>query len=128
MVKPNSVNTPELFTRLWVHETSRVFADRLVSLEDRIWFQDAVYELVGRAFKMTWTRDDLFRQSIVFSDILKLEAANIYYEEVTEKRKIIVKALEDKQDEYVFATNDRLDLVFFDDALEHILRIARIFR
>lgn len=26
------------------------------------------------------------------------------------------------------STNDRLDLVFFDDALEHILRIARIFR
>jgi dynein heavy chain len=38
MVKPNSANTPEVMTRLWMHETSRVFSDRLVSLEDRVWF------------------------------------------------------------------------------------------
>lgn len=29
MVKPQSVNTAESLTRLWIHETSRVFADRL---------------------------------------------------------------------------------------------------
>jgi dynein heavy chain len=28
----------------------------------------------------------------------------------------------------LFTTNDRLDLVFFDDALEHVLQITRILR
>lgn len=77
---------------------------------------------------MSWTREEIFKQNIVFSDILKLESVNVYYEDVTEKRKIIAKALEDKQDEYVFASNDKMDLVFFDDAIDHILRISRIFR
>jgi dynein heavy chain len=55
MVKPNSVNTPEALTKLWVHESQRVFADRLISVDDRTWFQNTAYELVGRCFKMGWT-------------------------------------------------------------------------
>lgn len=46
MVRPNSVNSAEMLARLWCHETSRVFADRLVCVEDRLWFQDATYHLV----------------------------------------------------------------------------------
>lgn len=38
MVKPSSMNNPDVFARLWIHETSRVFGDRLVSTEDRMWF------------------------------------------------------------------------------------------
>ena len=72
-------------------------------------------------------KDDI-TNNILFSDILKLEAANVLYEEVTEKRKVIVKSLQDKLDDYIMATNDKMELVFFDDALEHILRISRIFR
>lgn len=96
MVKPNSVNTPEALTKLWMHECSRVFCDRLVSSQDKEWFNDTLYELVTRVFKMGWTKEDIFKQNILFSDILKLEAINVYYEEVTEKKKIIVKALEEK--------------------------------
>lgn len=66
--------------------------------------------------------------TVLFSDILKLEAANILYEDVSEKRKVIMNALYDKLSDYVMETNDKMELVFFDDALEHILRIARIFR
>lgn len=72
-------------------------------------------------------KDDI-TSNILFSDILKLEAANVLYEEVSEKRKVIVKSLQDKLDDYIMATNDKMELVFFDDALEHILRISRIFR
>ena len=61
MVKPNSVNTPEALSKLWVHETSRVFADRLVSKEDHHWFEEVTLELVVRALKMNWTRDDLYK-------------------------------------------------------------------
>ena len=37
-------------------------------------------------------KDDI-SSNILFSDILKLEAANVLYEEVSEKRKVIVKSL-----------------------------------
>ena len=59
---------------------------------------------------------------------MKLESTNILYEEVSEKRKVIVNALIDKLEDYVMSTNDKVELVFFDDALEHVLRISRIFR
>ena len=36
--------------------------------------------------------------------------------------------LEGKQEDYNFSSDDKLDLVFFDDAVEQILRICRILR
>ena len=35
-------------TRLWAHETLRVFHDRLVSDEDRTWFQSLLKVRQGR--------------------------------------------------------------------------------
>lgn len=36
-VKSAAVNSLEKLSKLWVHETSRVFHDRLVTIEDRLW-------------------------------------------------------------------------------------------
>lgn len=46
---------------------------------------------------------------------------------MTDKRKLF-KILEGKQEDYNFSSNDKLDLVFFDEAVEQILRICRILR
>lgn len=46
--------------------------------------------------KLAWNQEDLFKNNILFSDILKLEASNVLYEDVTEKKKIVVKSLEEK--------------------------------
>ena len=128
MVKPNSVNSVEALAKLWIHESSRVFADRFVNQDDRNWFNNQIVELVVRWMKLTWNHEDLFKNSICFSDVLKLEATTILYEEVTEKKKLVVKQLEDKQEDYNSSQNDRLELVYFDDAVEHILKIARMLR
>lgn len=40
----------------------------------------------------------------------------------------LYKLLDNKQQDYNFSSNDKLDLVFFDDAVEQILRICRILR
>lgn len=40
----------------------------------------------------------------------------------------LYKILENKQLDYKYQTGDKLDLVFFDDAVEQILRICRILR
>jgi hypothetical protein len=47
MTKTNSVPTVEVFARLWLHECSRVFADRLNNQEDRDYYKELAMELLG---------------------------------------------------------------------------------
>lgn len=42
MVKAEHADTKDKFLRLWCHEESRVFRDRLISAEDRTWFNNAL--------------------------------------------------------------------------------------
>lgn len=91
MIRPISCGSnTDTIPKLWVHECARVFCDRLISLDDKLWFYNTAIELLIRYFSVN---KDEISSNILFSDILKLEAANILYEEVTEKRKVIVKAL-----------------------------------
>lgn len=85
-----------------------------------------VTEAYKRYFSnLTFLTDDTF--NVLFTDILKLDSGVSLYEEVTDSRKLY-KFLENKQHDYNYSSNDKLDLVFFDDAVEQILRICRILR
>lgn len=46
MVKNGVVKDVDTVTRLWVHEVSRVFYDRLINEEDRDWFKTLIVELL----------------------------------------------------------------------------------
>lgn len=120
----------EQLTRLWIHEVSRVFYDRLNNEEDRNWFQMLICELLARHFNIRWTKEDLFiNGKIYFGDILKLDAPMKDYEEIKEVKKLI-RVLEDRMDDHNCDVKNKtkLNLVFFDDAIEHILRVARVLR
>jgi len=72
--------------------------------------------------------DDVFGgKNILFGDLLRLDSENKDYEEIKETVKLI-KVLEDKLDDYNLDFNSKTKLVFFDDAIDHILRISRILR
>jgi len=51
MVKPVSVPNDEIFWKLWINESFRVFYDRLINEDDRNWFKDLIIELMNRNFK-----------------------------------------------------------------------------
>ena len=51
MVKPVSVPNDEIFWKLWINESFRVFYDRLINEDDRNWFKDLIMELMNRNFK-----------------------------------------------------------------------------
>lgn len=53
MITAPRCTTVETAVRLWVHECSRVFYDRLINREDQQWFEDLVLELLPRYLKVT---------------------------------------------------------------------------
>ena len=117
MTKPISVQTGETLARLWIHECSRVFHDRLINPPDREVFTRLLTEMVLKNFRFSWDHDDLFvNNTIYFGDLLKLEAPVRIYEEIKDKQKlnkILVNQLED----YNFTFTNKMNLVFFQDAV-----------
>lgn len=94
--------------------------------EDYNWFKGVVTEAYKRYFSnLAFLTDETF--NVLFTDILKLDTGASVYEEVTDMRKLY-KMLENKQLDYNYSSNDKLDLVFFEEAVQQILRICRILR
>jgi len=61
--------------------------------------------------------------------LLKLDAEDKLYEEIGGKEKVkLLKTLEDRLTDYNLSNTNKMDLVFFDDAVDHICRISRILK
>ena len=128
MTKTVSIPSVDVFTRLWLHECSRVFCDRLINDQDRLFFRELVMDLLKTKFKVNWKEDEVFGKSqTIFSMLLRIDAEEKLYEEITDKNKLF-KMLEDKLTDYNISNASKMDLVFFDDAIFHIARISRILR
>ena len=111
--------------KLWVNEAQRVFYDRLINNEDKLWFTKLVIELLNRCFRINIEHDTIFvKDKIMFGDLLKLDAPIRLYEEIKDKNKLN-KILNGMLDDFNMSNSNKMNLVFFEDAIEHILRISR---
>jgi len=63
----------------------------------------------------------------MFGDLLKLDSPVQLYECIVDKAKLL-KVLHGSLDEYNMSNSSKMNLVLFDDALEHILRIGRVLK
>lgn len=123
MSKPNIIGSVETIVKLWIHETSRVFHDRLINEEDREWFKDTVQKQLFINFKLDWKKDDIFNKDpLIFADFLKrgLDQEDKVYEEAKDFIKL-TKIIEDYMNE-----ETKLQLILFKDAVEHMSRVARV--
>jgi dynein heavy chain len=117
--------------KLWAHEASRVFHDRLISSEDKRWFTEHTIGLTKNILRMEWTHADLFESKpLIFGDFMKFDESveDRKYDEVKDTlsmSSIIVTYLEEYNKP---PQNNRLDLVLFPECLEHISRVCRILR
>ena len=83
MVSPKYCTTKQTLVRLWLHETMRVFHDRLVDDQDKQHLRNILMELLGST---VGSPSDLMPEgsTIIFGDFLKpgLQAHDRPYEEV----------------------------------------------
>jgi len=130
MAKTQTMNRTDKMVKLWVHETCRVFHDRLTTEEDRRYFTELVTHFVNTEFRTEISHKDLFEdRQVLFGDFMKRGIAfeERHYDEIKDFASLS-KAVLDYQAGYNADHNDKLDLVLFPQCLQHITRICRILR
>ncbi|XP_024377701.2 uncharacterized protein [Physcomitrium patens] len=124
---PAQCKEKRVFICLWVHEAMRVFADRLVNMEDQTWFKNNISKQLQVRFDLSW--DFMFTKSkhLIFCDFLTPGAEPRIYEKVDDISSL-QKVAELYLEEYNTVSNAPMKLVLFLDAIEHISRICRVIR
>ncbi|KAG1696565.1 hypothetical protein DVH05_018258 [Phytophthora capsici] len=136
MAKPPMFEDSLKFALLWIHESSRVYGDRLVSTQDQTKFTSIVQQQARKCFPaLNFMRyfspvssgSEATKESstdpILFCHFANGLRTNEYDQVVS------VQALYSTVDEALAEHNElnaKMDLVLFKDALEHITRIVRI--
>ena len=135
--KPQTVFEPDTFIKLWVHECSRIFADRLMARADHDYYESLIVEAISQRFKTRWTdrKEDLPDfvfgpgTEIIFSPIPTLEKcgpADPEYRLVID-RKHLHRVLKNRLEDYNYKNPSyKMDLVFFEEAMKYVNKITRV--
>ncbi|KAN0138520.1 Dynein heavy chain and region D6 of dynein motor domain containing protein [Lactarius tabidus] len=118
-IRPLEILTVEGLVRVWAHEALRLFQDRLVAEEEKLWTDENIDATAMTHFP-TINKDDALVRPILFSNW-----TSKYY--IPVDREVLREYT--KQRLRVFY-EEELDvpLVLFNDVLDHVLRIDRVFR
>ncbi|XP_042075509.1 LOW QUALITY PROTEIN: dynein axonemal heavy chain 6 [Haplochromis burtoni] len=127
--EPSQVRDKTQIFRLFCHECQRVFHDRLINTQDKTYFNTIICEMAGRYFDIHLESSHFVSHPIIFGDFIKMHAEkeDRLYEDLTDMNKIQT-VLQDYLDDYNMTFSKEIKLVFFQDAIEHVSRIARIIR
>ncbi|XP_010633543.1 dynein heavy chain 6, axonemal [Fukomys damarensis] len=115
--------------RLFCHECQRVFHDRLINNEDKQYFHVILTEMANKHFGIAIGLEYFLNKPIIFGDFIKfgIEKADRIYDDMPDVEKI-ANVLQDYLDDYNLINPKEVKLVFFQDAIEHVSRIARMIR
>lgn len=113
---------PNMLIRLWVHEVTRVYGDKLVDSTDIDVFNKLVTEVVRKGFD-NYNEDIVFRKPVLYFHF----AENLNDSKYMPVKNIesLSKILEEAQSNYNELIG-AMNLVLFEDAMAHICRISRI--
>ncbi|XP_011859412.1 PREDICTED: dynein heavy chain 12, axonemal-like [Vollenhovia emeryi] len=140
LIKKESVNNNKtIFSRLWVHEVLRVFSDRLINHSDRYWLFQTIKDIVETVLKERF--DIIFEHlpklqnkiteksldSLIYGNFMDIESVleDRRYEEIPtieEYQQRVSLFLEEYNDTH----RDKIDIVLFHYALQHLARICRV--
>ncbi|KAI9220479.1 dynein heavy chain 1, cytosolic [Blastocladiella britannica] len=104
--------------RIWAHEALRLFQDRLVTEEERLWTDQQLDEIAFRYFPSL--NADALMRPILFSNWLTKNYMPVERESLREFVKARLRVFYEEELD--------VPLVLFNHVLEHVLRIDRVFR
>ncbi|KAK4873406.1 hypothetical protein RN001_015435 [Aquatica leii] len=124
---------------LWKHECTRVFSDRFTIIEDKIWFDENILTMIEEEMGMEYRTMSL--PNPVFVDFMR-DAPEPTGEEGEDADMELPKVYEpvndddelrERLDMFLTQFNEMvrgsgMDLVFFPDAMLHLVKISRVIR
>jgi dynein heavy chain len=135
----DTVNEPHKMIRLWLHESYRVFYDRLTDDEDRNWLFTTSKQITQKVFEADFNQvfkqydfdadnqvqeDDL--RSLMFATYLSpREASGKAYNEIDNLQEL-TNFMDKALNEHNQVSKKPMDLVMFRFAIEHVSRISRV--
>jgi len=138
LVPSSCMQDGDKLIRLWVHEVYRVFYDRLIDDNDRVFFFDTVKETVKKQFNKDLATllkhlvpneklvDDHIR-SLFFGDYMSEDSPDSLYDEITDMKALTSK-IESYLDDYNQMSKAPMSLVMFKFAIEHVSRVSRVLK
>lgn len=127
VAQPGQFQDPEKVIKLWVHESERIYGDRLVSKQHFDNYRAIIIDLIKKnltkyippSSKFLAKESDL----LVFSHFAAGLVEKIYDQvpTVDSLSRVLEEALKEYND-----LNAAMDLVLFEDAMKHVCRISRI--
>ncbi|KAJ8931053.1 hypothetical protein NQ314_016082, partial [Rhamnusium bicolor] len=116
MLRKESAESKKTFAKIWTHEVLRVFYDRLVEAQDKMWLYNKLRACVKDSFR------ENFEQA--FEDLPR-NAEDKRYEEVLDLQTFREMG-EQCLSEYNATHKNKMDIILFDYALEHLSKICRV--
>jgi len=118
-IRPLEILSVEGLVRVWAHEALRLFQDRLVTEGERNWTDDHIDEAAMEHFP-TINRDEALGRPILYSNWTSKNYIPVDRETLREYTKARLRVFYEEELD--------VPLVLFNDVLDHVLRIDRVFR
>lgn len=118
-LKPLESLPVEGLVRIWAHEALRLFSDRLVDEDEKKWTDAVVDETAMKHFP-TIAQEQALARPILFSNWTSKHYISVDREELREFAKARLRVFHEEELD--------VPLVLFNDVLDHVLRIDRVFR
>ncbi|CUT99220.1 dynein beta chain ciliary [Echinococcus multilocularis] len=122
--KDECLKAPLDLLRLWIHETERVYADKLTDASDQTAFDKLLHDFVIKQFtELDVEESVIFSKPLLYCHFIQGFGDPRYLP--VESNDTLEKLLNDALVNYneMYAA---MNLVLFEDAIEHVLRIDRI--
>ncbi|KAI8431134.1 hypothetical protein MSG28_001183, partial [Choristoneura fumiferana] len=136
---PTVIESEKCLMLLWKHECSRVFSDRFTIQVDKDWFNKALYDLAEEVLGLEYKK--MMDCEPVFVDFMRdapeptgeegedadMELPKVYepvfeYSELRERLEMFLAQFNE------MVRGSGMDLVFFPDAMFHLVKISRVIR
>ncbi|XP_043973511.1 dynein axonemal heavy chain 11 isoform X1 [Gambusia affinis] len=119
---PQTLRDSTDLVALWLHESCRVYSDRLVDMKDMQLFQKIQMETVHECFEGLEDKK-VDKQNLLYCHFANMDRGCSYapFHDWSLLRTILTEALKSYNELY-----PTMNLVLFEDAIQHVCRISRI--